>query len=237
MKLCKGLWVVMLLSGISANSVATIMTFNDESAFQAAVTGTGNSVSVLDFDSTPVNTTIADGSTFQDIQFGFTDGSGSSFDGMVASGFDTSSGTQYLGYNDPSASALLSGDSVTMNFSQTIHAIGLFIIAHPDDFGFQDDAILSAGGTQISNPLAPAEILGDGGATYFMGIIDTDGFTLADLSTICCGFFEFNIDDIQFASFSVQDTPKIPEPSAIALLVFGALLVNRRRAGRSVTNP
>lgn len=225
----KGLVTALLLCGISANSFAALMTFNDQAAFQSALGS--NPSTTINFDNVAVDTPIVDGSNFQGIDFSFIDGSGSAFDGMVGTGFDATSGNNYLGYNDPAANAFLSGDSISMSFSQTIHAIGMYIIASPGDILFPDDAQLIVGNdTALLDP-TPLNVLPDGGEVFFLGLINTNGFTMADLTTFCCGFFEFNVDDIQFSTFATPPPigTGIPEPAHLSLFALALLIALRKR--------
>lgn len=224
----KHMAIVCLFAGFSVNSAATLMTFNDQATFQ---TGLGaNSSSTLSFDNVADGTLIVNGSNFQGIDFSFTDSIGSPFDGQVANGFETTSGSNYLGFSDPNSNAFLSGDNIAMHFAQTVHAIGLFIIASPGDLFSSDDAVLAAGsGSAMVNPV-PNGVLNDGGEVFFLGLIDTDGFTSAELSTICCDFFEFNVDDIQFSTFATASPKKaIAEPATVTLFCFSLLLGLRQR--------
>ena len=218
----KRMALACLVSGFSVNSAAVLMTFNDQATFQTALGA--NSSTILDFDSVAAGTPIVNGNQFQGVDFLFTDGAGTSFDGQVASGFDTTSGDNYLGFNDPNSSSFLSGDSIVMNLTQMVHAIGFFIIASPGDILFSDDALLTVGsGSAMINPALNSE-LADGGEVFFLGLIDTDGFTSAELSSACCGFFEFNLDDIQFSTFGpAPATNNVPEPTTLSLIFLSLL--------------
>jgi hypothetical protein len=224
----KRLALACLVGAFSVNSAAVLMTFNEHTSFQAALGA--NSSTTLDFDSVAAATPIVNGSQFQGVDFLFTDGAGASFDGQVASGFDTTSGVNYLGFNDPGNSSFLSGDSIVMNLTQMVHAIGFFIIASPGDLLFSDDALLSAGsGSAMVNP-TPNSVLADGGEVFFLGLADTDGFTTAELSSACCGFFEFNVDDIQFSTFAPPSAPSnVPEPATLSLFCLSLLFGLTRR--------
>lgn len=217
-----------LVGGYSVNSAAVLMTFNDHTSFQSALGA--NSTTTIDFDSVAAGTSIVNGSQFEGVEFLFSDNAGSSFDGQVAAGFNTSSGDNYLGFNDPSNSSFLSGDSIAMNLNQLVHAIGFYIIASPGDLLFSDDALLTAGsGSAMVNPI-PNRVLADGGEVFFLGLVDTDGFTTAELSSVCCGFFEFNIDDIQFSTFVPASTPtNVPEPATLSFFCLSLLLGLKRR--------
>lgn len=228
----KWVWKFILCWSLSTHCFASLMTFTDPGQFNNAMATAGAAVNTINFDSAPSNTSIVDGSNFAGIDFGFTDANGDSIDGMIASDFDTVSADNYLGYGALGSSAFLSGDGLSMSFSQTFQALGLYIIASPGDFGFADDAVLSAGGVSASNGNSPTQILGDGGEAFFIGLIDTDGFDFAALSTLCCGFFEFTIDNIILASFPASAPPQsvaAPAPWALMLLALPAIGWHSRR--------
>lgn len=221
-----GIRIICLSWMFSASSNAALLTFTDPSLFANALLSSGSSVEQIDFDASPANTPIPHGNRYESVVFEFLDSTGTSFDGMVASGFNTTSGDNYLGFNDPGANPLLSGDAVSFGFAQNIYALGLYIIASPGDFGFVADALLIGGNTTASNAMNPTQTLSDGAEVFFLGLIDSDGFSSAQLTTACCGFFEFNIDDILLASFPATATPNpVPSPGVWLLVLSGLPLL------------
>lgn len=228
----KRLGIILFCGTLSVQSSASLMTYTDPGQFNDTMSTFGASVNTIDFDLAPTGSVIANGSQFGGVNFGFSDADGNGFDGMIGSEFSTVSGDNYLGFNDQGSGAFLSGDQITMEFAQPIQALGLYIIASPGDFGFADDAILGAGGALVSNDAIPIDVLADGSETFFLGLLDTDGFDFAELSSICCGFFEFNLDNIMFASFPTTSPPlSVASPSTmvLALFVLPALLSRRRQ--------
>jgi hypothetical protein len=118
-----------------------------------------------------------------------------------------------------------------MTFGGAINAVGLFVIGSPGDV-IADDFELTAGTGSVLNAGTPEATLSDGGDVFFLGIIDTIGFTTATLASFDPqqqGFFSYTIDDIVSASASAS---AIPEPGMLALfgLAMMGIAVARRRA-------
>lgn len=228
----KRLWTAVVFYTLSLPCQATVMTFTDPGQFSSVLASSGVTANTIDFDLATSNTVISDGDQFDGVEFGFSDAGGTSLDGMIASDFSTVSGNNYLGFNSPGSSAFLSGDIITMGFSQPIQALGLYLIASPGDFGFDDDAVLSAGNAAASNGNSPNQVLADGSEAFFIGLIDRDGFDFAELTTLCCGFFEFTLDSIMFANFQANPPPlTVSSPATWAMLMLSlpALGLNTRR--------
>jgi hypothetical protein len=207
----------MLFMLVSAPSFASLVTYTDQNAFQAAVAG--GVTTTLDFEPS------ADPSTdpFDYFTLAYEDGYGSST-GAIDSTYYTTSGVNYLSLGD-GFGFWASGD-FTLTFNQTWQAIGLYLIS--SDKLSADDAELTAGANSVSNAGSPASTLADGGFVYFLGLTDTNGFTSASLVTYLDaitgqGAFEFGIDDIQLVSIA-QAPALVPEPTSLALLAMGLLM-------------
>jgi hypothetical protein len=203
----------MLFMLVSAPSFASLVTYTDQNAFQAAVAG--GVTPTLDFEP-PVN-------PFDDFTLVYVDVYGLS-SGVVDSTHDTTSGDNYLSVD--SGFRFLSGGDFTLDFNQTWQAIGFYLIASNELLA--DDAVLSAGANSVSNALSPASTLADGSLVYFLGLTDTNGFTSASLVTYLDatngeGVFAFIIDDIQLVSIAQAPAP-VPEPTSLALLAMGLLM-------------
>lgn len=183
---------------------AAITTYTDQASFFSALPG---SASTLDFDSLTAGTTIADGGKVDGITFDY------DFGGVqlqVTDVFNSPSSPNSLGTDD--GDLLQDGDEFGLSFGP-VNAIGLLFITA--DQMFDDDIILSAGGTSVGLSVADAGTdLGDGGIPYFLGIIDeTNMFTTADITNIGGGFFLYNVDDIT--------TSVVPIPGALYLFATG----------------
>ena len=207
---------------VSTQSFATLMTFTDQSAFQAAVAN--DDTTTLDFESQT--------HPFDDFTLAYEDEYGPS-SGVVDSTHDTTSGDNYLSVD--SGFRFLSGGDFTLTFNQTWQAIGFHLIASNELWA--DDAVLSAGAGSVVNALSPALTLGNGDFAYFFGVIDPDGFTSASLATYLDpengqGAFAFVIDDMQLVS-RTQSNTAVPAPASLGLLAIGALMTLRLKGARS----
>ena len=204
---------IMLFCLFSSPAFASLMVFDDHNSFQTAVSG-GTGVTL--YFEPGVN-------PFDYFTLDYEDDFGPS-SGEIDSGFDTTSGTHYLGLDI--GFGFLSGGDFTLNFNQTWQAIGLFLIA--SDVLFDDDITLTAGAGSISNVASTTSVLSDGGQATFVGILDSDGFTTSQLFTYLDAFtgqgvFEFTIDDIQLVNF----TQTVPEPWTLPLFALTALITLR----------
>jgi hypothetical protein len=215
----------MLFMLVSTPSFASLVTYTDHGAFQAAVAG--GVTTTLDFEPS-VN-------PFDYFTLAYEDDYGSST-GAIDSTYDTTSGDNYLSLGD--GLGFLAGGDFTLTFNQTWQAIGLYLISSDELLDF--DAVLTAGANSVSNALSPASTLADGGLVYFLGLTDTDGFTSASLVTYLDaingqGVFEFGIDDIQLVSIAQAPAP-VPEPTSLALMAIGMVMSLRLKGRRKHTH-
>jgi hypothetical protein len=203
----------MLFMLVSTPSFASLVTYTDHGAFQAAVAG--GVTTTLDFEPS-VN-------PFDYFTLAYEDDDGSST-GAIDSTYDTTSGDNYLSLGD--GLGFLAGGDFTLTFNQTWQAIGLYLVSSDELWDL--DAVLIAGANSVSNAGSPASTLADGGFVYFLGLTDTDGFTSASLVTYLDaingqGVFEFGIDDIQMVSMAQAPAP-VPEPTSLALMAIGIMM-------------
>jgi hypothetical protein len=214
----------LLLAAASAHAALT--GYTSKSAFDAAIAGLG-AAQTVDFESVASGTTFASGTGTGGLTFVYTIAGPSTL--QVSSTFDTTSGVNYLGL-DNSDTAFYLGDSVTIEFNRTVHAVGLYVIAGSD--AQPGDMQLSVAGGAIGNGALEDILLGDGGRAFYLGLVESDigaGFTSATLSGIASGdaFLAFSADDITSAVSAV------PEPDGWALMLAGlgvtAAVARRRR--------
>ena len=226
------------LVGLSSLSVplceAGPNTYSNVSDFKAAVASGFQPISYLDFDALASGTIIPSGTTLQGVTFDYVIGGGA-FQMQVGSTFDTTSPPNYLGTTGDDA--FLSGDQFTMTFSQPEQALGLFVISGGIDYA--GDYTLSTADGSVSNSGSTDSTygtLGDGGAVYFLGLVETDpseAFTSATFSSLPGLGIPFNIDDIMTTTESSVVVPPVPDATSTLALLSGAcaciLRLRRRR--------
>src|SRR6185503_20033053 len=123
---------VALSSLLSATASATTVAYTDKSSYDAA-TAALTATQLENFDGIPENTQYPSGSGPAPLTFTY------SIPGYlltVNSGFETTSGTNFLGLNNASLTfgdkAFNLGDSFTISFGRTVNAVGLYLVAGDD---------------------------------------------------------------------------------------------------------
>ncbi len=111
---------------------------------------------------------------------------------------DTPSQPNYAGTDD--GGVFQDGDNITIaSRGPMFYALGLSISTA--DALQSGDIMLTANGHQVSLDAQAIEAtLQDGAREYFLGIVDTSGFTLADLTTIGGGYFVHTLDNVVVAT-------------------------------------
>jgi len=210
------------LAAGAAPAMAAVNGYTARADFDAAQAG-WLPQQVTDFEAEAAGTTYPSGSG--PAGSGFTlDTSASAF-GLtpsVGATFWTTSGTHYLGLDNPDT-AFFSGDSVTFGFTAPTHAFGLYVLTGRDVQ--PGDLQLSAGGADVFNGGTPAASDGNGSFAYFIGLVSTGaGFGSATLTGLN-GFYVYSVDDVVLAN-------PVPEPGTVALFGAGlaALGFMRRRS-------
>ena len=120
MKFTKRALLLTAIAGLSALPVFAD-SYTSSTSFNTAISGLSG-VTTANFDSDTTGT-IAQGSTVDGITF-TSDIDGGIGNLAIVNMFDTTSGTNYLGSDDPTTGAFFPGDSVTMTFSSPINALG-----------------------------------------------------------------------------------------------------------------
>jgi hypothetical protein len=207
---------------------ATTLSFTSSAAFYAAI-ATLSAAQTVDFDSVPTGTTFVSGTGTGGLTFTYAIAGPSTL--RVSSTFGTTSGSNYLGLNNPDTAFYL-GDSFTIGFNRTVYAVGLFLIAGND--AQAGDLQLSAGGSSVFNSATADRLVSDGQA-FFLGLLETadePGFTSATVSGVFTpnAFLAFTVDDITSVT---RGGSAVPEPSSWSLMLVAlAVLFARARRRR-----
>lgn len=218
---------------ITGSSSAALMSFTSLAAFDAAIAGLSG-IETIDFDAVAAGTTFPTGTGTGGVTFDYAIAGPSTL--QVSDTFGTTSGANYLGLDNPDTAFYL-GDSFTINFGHTVHAVGLYVIAGGD--AQAGDMTLSVAGGSVGNSATPDTLVSDGQA-FYLGLLETDpalGFTTATVSGVLSGqaFLAFTVDDITFDGA----TTAVPEPGTQGLLLAGLAALfawrgaNRRRASHA----
>ena len=207
-------FATMILISSAGGVLAAPTGYNDKAVFDAA-TAALSSRQTVDFDSVASGTPFASGTGTGGLSFSYVI---PGYSIQVANTFGTTSGSNYLGLDNPDTAFYL-GDSFTIDFNRVVHAVGLYLITGNDTQ--PGDLDLSAGGASVFNDASFVQV--SDGKAYYLGLVETDanlGFTSATVRGILSpgAFVAFSADDITSA---VAGAPAIPEPSSWALMLAG----------------
>jgi len=209
----------------SSGAHAALSSFTSKAAFDAAIGALG-AIQTVDFEANAAGDTFASGTGTGGLTFVYSIADPSTL--QVSATFGTTSGSNYLGL-DNADTAFYLGDSFTIDFNRTVHAVGLYVIAGND--AQAGDVQLSVTGGSVSNAAVADTLVSDGQA-FWLGLVESDinlGFTSASVSFLPDGdaFLAVTVDDITSGVIAVPE----PETWALMLVGLGALATLRRRAG------
>jgi len=226
MKVLRKLWPALgLLVGLVAppGAQAAPTGYMTKASFDAAIASFAD-VQTVTFETSAAGDTFPSGTGTGGLTFVYAIAGPSTL--QVANTFGTTSGVNYLGLDNPDTAFYL-GDSFTIDFNRTVHAVGLYVIAGSD--AQAGDVKLTAGGGSVFNS-ALADVLVSDGQAFYLGLVESDpglGFTSATVQMVFTpgAFLAVTVDDITSAVVAV------PEPETWALLVagLGALALRRKR--------
>jgi hypothetical protein len=210
----------VLVTAIPAQAALT--SYTSKAAFDIAIAGF-SAAQTVDFESVPAGTMFASGTGTAGLTFTY---SIAGLSIQVADTFGTTSGSNYLGLDNPDTAFYL-GDSFTIDFNQTVNAVGLYVIAGRD--AQAGDMQLSVAAGSMSNSATADRAVSDGQA-FYLGLVESDpglGFNSATVSGVFTpnAFLAFTADDITVAG----DIAAIPEPEVWSMLLTGLGLLTLRR--------
>jgi len=215
---------LLLLALLAPPAGAATLVFTSQAAFLAALPGPATT---LDFETPAAGTLVPDGSSLGGVVFDYEipPGSGGLTMAVVAN-FDTTSGSQSLGLDDPgNFDQFLDGDAFDLVFASPVLAVGFYLVSG-DPLVAGDVEIQTAVGN-AANAAAPDLVLPDGGLAHFIGLVSSDPFSTAAVRFDGGDHFFFNVDDLTWV---------VPEPRGLvawAAAAWFALAPGIGRRGRS----
>ena len=211
--LCIFITVATLVTFFGSSANAFIKTYSSKEAYLADLTALSFlDELVLDFESQTAGSLILSGDTVDGVTFTYA----INIDMIqVHNSFRTTTPANYIGL-DNIEGAFIYGDALTMNFGQTVNAIGFYVIAEPGAVLVNDFELSTTAGSAF-NSGTPDVVLSDGEA-FFIGLIETDsksGFSSAYLTgTLDPDLvnYVFNLDGY------TSELKPVPAPSLPAIL-------------------
>lgn len=214
----------LALGLLTFGSQAAVTGYTTKGAFDVAIASLAG-VQTVDFDSVAAGTSFASGTGTGGLTFNY---SIPGYTAQVSNTFGTTSGSNYLGLDNPDTAFYL-GDSITIDFGRVVHAAGLYLITGSD--AQAGDLELSVAGGSVFNSASADTLVSDGQA-FYLGLVESDptlGFSTATIHGVPSGgaFLAFSADDITSATVSA-----VPEPETYVLMLAGLGAMACLRRGR-----
>ena len=197
---------VLTCSGFANSANATVISFTNSGAFNAAIAG--SSVIVEQYATGTNGQTITNGGTFDRLTYNFTAGPlGTLTGGIITNQFNSFSGLSAAGNQSTGQQFFFGGDQVTVLFPTPITAVGVFLNVN-----------LGSGNYDLVTPVGPVVT---GSAAYdtrtfvFDGITSTIPFSSITLLSENTSLGSYNVAEIEFAP--------VPEPATLTLLLTALL--------------
>lgn len=214
---------------------ATVSPYQTSASFNTAITGWA--VTTTNFDNVPAGTMYSTGNGPPGSGFTLSLSSvDSSVMPTVENTYATTSGSNYLGLNNPDT-AFEAGDALTFSFAAPVRAFGLYVITGTFERGNAGDISLIGGGTSVGNSATPDLLNIDPVSdAYFLGLVSNS--SSSDFSSVTLNnsianvnlLLPITVDNVMLAS-------PIPEPSSIVLMFIGLLGLGAASRYRARPNP
>ncbi len=139
---------------------------------------------------------------------------------IISTGFDTSSGFNYLGVDD--GDVFLGGEEIYLDFSEAYTYISVSFISA--QWVYEGDFVITTDSGQAVNSAIEDAVFDDGGYLYTVVFESDTAFTSATLSSYDDFLINFNVDDIILE----REASAVPEPASALLIMVGLLGVAAR---------
>jgi hypothetical protein len=212
---------------------ATVLSYQTSASFNTAITGWA--VTTTNFDNVLAGTIYSTGNGPPGSGFTLSLSSAdSSVTPTVGNTFATTSGSNYLGLNNPDT-AFEAGDVLTFSFAAPVRAFGLYVITGTFERGNAGDISLIGGGTSVGNSATPDLLNIDPVSdAYFLGLVsNSGGFSSVTLNNSIADpnlLLPITVDNVMLAS-------PVPEPSSAVLMFIGLLGLGAASRYRARPNP
>jgi hypothetical protein len=223
---------------MAASAQASLLGYSDRASFDTAISAMSTQT-VSNFDGIASGTTFAPGTGASGSGFTLTLGGGSAGSNRPSIGtqFWTTSGSQYLGLDNPDT-ALEAGDTLTFSFDSAQQAFGLYFIGGSDVLGGDIRLSANSGANIVTNSAIYDLTDGSGSFAYFLGFASNDSSTFSsvtlDYAVLGLGdLLPIAIDDVVLARSSGNPDPdpnRVPEPGTLALMLSGLALIAKRKS-------
>jgi hypothetical protein len=217
-----------ILLAVSVDAHAGLIGIQSRAAFDAALSGW--SATSTNFESASLGTMYGAGGgpAGSGFTLNYSSSNASGLTPTVSNQFWTTSGTRYLGLDNPDT-AFEAGDALTFTLINGMHAFGLYVIG-THDIG-AGDITLTSGAASVSNGALAELTDGNGSFAFFLGFVSDDANTFSSVTLNVLTpqdprLLNVAVDDVVLAlNDGGNGTPgtAIPEPGTLVLWLMGVL--------------